>query len=128
MSGPIIKDRLFFMVVGERVRATLPITYSYGSTISDATLNSVISIAQTVYNVDAGSPIQINSDSDDRVVAKIDANLSDKQRLSLTGIYTKDSIIAITQNSNTAVSTMSADYVKPSRHFAGVAQLSSYWS
>src|SRR5437763_3389341 len=128
MSGPIIKDRLFFMVVGERVRATLPITYSYGSTISDATLNSVISIAKNVYNVDAGSPIQINSDSDDRVVAKIDANISDTQRLSLTGIYTKDSIIAINQNGNNIVSTRSDDYVKPNRVFGGVAQLNSEWS
>src|SRR5437764_753427 len=128
ISGPIIKDRLFFMVAGERVRATLPITYSYGSTISDATLNSVISIAKNVYNVDAGSPIQINSDSDDRVVAKIDANISDTQRLSLTGIYTKDSIIAINQNGNNIVSTRSDDYVKPNRVFGGVAQLNSEWS
>jgi outer membrane receptor for ferrienterochelin and colicin len=128
ISGPIIKDRLFFMIAGERVRATLPITYSYSPTISDATLSNVISIAKNVYNVDAGSPIQINSDSDDRVVAKIDANISDTQRLSLTGIYTKDSIIAINKNSNSEVSTMSDDYVKPNRVFGGVAQLNSDWS
>jgi hypothetical protein len=128
LAGPIIRDRLFFMIAGERVRATLPITYSYNASISDAALAQVISIAQSVYNVTAGSPIQINSDSDDRVVAKIDANISDKQRLSLTGIYTKDSIIAINQNSNTAVSTMSDDYVKPNRVIGGVAQLNSDWS
>jgi hypothetical protein len=128
IAGPIIKDRLFFMIAGERVRATLPITYTFGSTISDAALNQVISIAKNVYNVDAGSPILINSDSDDRVVAKIDANISDKQRLSLTGIYTKDSIIAINRNFNNSVSTMSDDYVKPNRVFGGVAQLNSDWS
>ncbi len=128
LAGPIVKDRLFFMVAGERVRATLPITYSYQSTIPDATLNQVISIAKSVYNVDAGSPIQINSDHDDRLVAKIDANISDKQRLSLTGIYTKDSIIAINRNFNNSVSTMSDDYVKPNRVFGGVAQLNSDWS
>ena len=43
------------------------------------------------------SPIQINSDSDDRVVAKIDANISDKQRLSVTGI------------SRASIATVSAD-------------------
>ena len=95
ISGPIIPDRLFFMVAGERVRATLPVTYTYQSTISDATLASVIATAQSVYGVDAGSPILINSDKDDRLVAKIDANITDGQRLALTGIYTKDSIIAI---------------------------------
>jgi hypothetical protein len=128
IAGPIIKDRLFFMVAGERVRATLPVSYSYGANISDAALNQVISIAKSVYNVDAGSPILINSDSDDRVVAKIDANISDTQRLSLTGIYTKDSIIAINKNSGSEVSTMSDDYLKPNRVFGGVAQLNSEWS
>jgi len=128
ISGPIIKDRLFFMVAGERVRATLPISYNYQNNISQATLDNVIAIAKNVYQVDAGEPIQINSDSDDRVVAKIDANLSDKQRLSLTGIYTKDSIIAINRNFNNSVSTMSDDYVKPNRVFGGVAQLNSDWS
>jgi hypothetical protein len=128
LSGPIIKDRLFFMIAGERVRATLPVTYSYQATIPDATLSQIISIAQSVYGVDAGAPIQINSDHDDRLVAKIDANITDKQRLSLTGIYTKDSIIAINQNGTNVVSTMSNDYVKPNRVFGGVAQLNSDWT
>jgi hypothetical protein len=128
LSGPIIKDRLFFMIAGERVRATLPITYSYQAAIPQATLDQVISIANSVYNVDAGSPIQINNDHDDRVVGKIDANITEGQRLSLTGIYTKDSIIAINQNGNNVVSTMSDDYVKPNRVFGGVAQLNSDWS
>lgn len=128
LSGPIIQDKIFFMVAGERVRATQPITYSYTAAIPDATLSQVIDIAKNVYNVDAGSPIQISSDHDDRAVAKIDANISDKQRLSLTGIYTKDSITSINQNSNTAVSTASDDYLKPNRVFGAVAQLNSDWS
>ena len=128
IAGPIIRDRLFFMIAGERVRATLPITYSYQSTIPDATLQQVISLAKSVYNVDAGNPILINQDHDDRLVAKIDANISDSQRLSLTGIYTKDSIIAVNRNFNNSVSTMSDDWVKPNRVFGGVAQLNSDWS
>jgi outer membrane receptor for ferrienterochelin and colicin len=128
IAGPIIKDRIFFMVAGERVRATQPISYSYQATIPDATLNQVIAIAQNVYNVTAGSPIQISSDHDDRLVAKIDANITDNQRLSLTGIYTKDSITSINQNGNNVVSTASDDWLKPNRVFGGVAQLNSEWS
>ena len=75
-----------------------------------------------------GSPIQISNDHDDRAVAKIDANISDKQRLSLTGIYTKDSITSINRNFNNSVSTASDDYLKPNRVFGGVAQLNSDWS
>jgi outer membrane receptor for ferrienterochelin and colicin len=128
LSGPIIEDKVFFMVAGERVRATQPVTYSYQAAIPDATLSQVISIAQSVYNVSAGAPLQISSDHDDRAVAKIDANLSDKQRLSLTGIYTKDSLTTINQNGNNVVSTASDDYLKPNRVFGGVAQLNSDWS
>ena len=130
LSGPIIKDRLFFMIAGERVRATLPISnlYQGATNITQSALDQVISIANNVYNVSAGEPIQINSDSDDRVVARIDANISDSQRLSLTGIYTKDSIIAVNRNFKDSISTMSDDYVKPNRVFGGVAQLNSTWS
>ena len=46
----------------------------------------------------------------------------------MTGLYTKDSIIAINRNFNNSVSTMSDDYVKPNRVFGGVAQLNSDWS
>ena len=132
IAGPIIKDRLFFMIAGERVRATLPVSYAYQTTspviITDTVLQQVIDIAKNVYQVDAGKPILINQDHDDRVVAKIDANISDTQRLSLTGIYTKDSIIAINRNFNNSVSTMSDDYLKPNRVFGGVAQLNSEWN
>ena len=128
ISGPIIKDKLFFMVAGERVRATQPISYSYGANLSDATLNQVISIANSVYGVTAGSPPQILSDKDDRIVGKIDANLSDTQRLSVTGIYTKDSITSVNKNDTTDVSTLSDDWVKPDRVVGGVVQLNSEWN
>ena len=128
ISGPIIKDKLFFMVAGERVRATQPISYTYGANLSDATLNQVISIANSVYGVTAGAPPQIASDKDDRIVGKLDANLSETQRLSLTGIYTKDSLTAVNKNDTTDVSTLSDDWVKPDRVVGGVAQLNSEWS
>ncbi|HJP68699.1 MAG TPA: TonB-dependent receptor [Sphingomicrobium sp.] len=128
ISGPIIKDRLFFMVAGERVRATQPISYSYGANLSDTTLNQVISLASTVYGVTAGAPPQISSDKDDRLVAKIDANISETQRLSATGFYTKDSITSVNKNDTTDVSTPSDDWVKPNRVIGGAIQLNSDWS
>lgn len=129
LSGPIIKDKLFFMIAGERVRATQPITYSLpGANLSQATLDQVIGIANTVYGVTAGEPPQISTDHDDRVVAKIDANLSEHQRLSATGFYTKDSITSVNINSTTGISTLSDDWVKPNRVVGGTVQLNSDWS
>jgi hypothetical protein len=136
LSGPIIKDKLFFMVSGERVRASVPLPYGTvddnGGTpvtgLTSATLNSVTSTAQSRYNVNSGGIQRNNGDKDDRLVGRLDANISSTQRLSLTGIYTKDSIITPGTTSNTSLSTQSDDYVKPNRVFAGVAQLNSDWS
>lgn len=137
LSGPIIKDKLFFMVSAERVRASLPLAYGGGATsnggspftnLSDATVNAVGTVAQNVYGVTAGGILTNNGDRDDRIVGKIDANISDTQRLSLTGIYTKDEINTLGSTSANTLPTTSDDYLKPNRVFAGVVQLNSDWS
>jgi hypothetical protein len=136
LSGPIIKDKLFFMISGERVRASTPLPYG---TVDDnggnpvtgltsATFNAVTATAQSRYNVNAGGIQRNNGDKDDRLVGRLDANISSTQRLSLTGIYTKDSIITPGTTSSSSLSTQSNDYVKPNRVIAGVAQLNSDWS
>jgi len=135
LSGPIIKDRLFFMVAAERVRANNP--YSFGTSDSNAaskvsfpqaTLDQIVGIAKTKYGVDAGGVLTSQADKDDRIVGRIDANVTDGQRLSLTGIYTKDAINTLGFSGTTTLSTLSNDYVKPNRLWAGVATLNSTWS
>lgn len=137
ISGPIIPDRLFFMVSAERVRASLPLAYAGGATTSggsplgnltDATIQQITGIANTVYGVNAGGIVTNNGDKDDRIVGKIDANISSTQRLAITGIYTKDSIITLGSTSSNILPTESDDYIKPNRVIAGVVQLNSDWS
>ncbi len=137
LTGPIIKDKLFFMISAERVRASLPLSYGGGATtsggspftnLSDATIGTITGIANTVYGVNAGGIATNNGDKDDRIVGKIDANISSTQRLALTGIYTKDSIITLGSTSANVLPTESDDYLKPNRVLAGVIQLNSDWS
>lgn len=127
LSGPIIKDRLFFMVAAERVRANNPFNLAT-STITSAQFDQITSIAKSKYGVDAGGTLTNQGDKDDRIVGRIDANITDGQRLAITGIYTKDQINVLGFNSATAQSTLSNDYVKPNRLWAGVATLNSTWS
>nr|MDQ2878310.1 carboxypeptidase regulatory-like domain-containing protein [Pseudomonadota bacterium] len=135
ISGPIIKDRLFFMISGERVRASLPL-YSNSFTaggipianLSDADFARIQNDASTIYGVTPGGILRSNGDKDDRLVGKLDANISDTQRLSLTGFYTKDSINSINKSGTTDLSTLSDDYIKPNRVVGGVLQLNSDWS
>lgn len=145
LSGPIIKDKLFFMVAGERIRAGTPIAEGTPGNnagtvipnITDAQVQQIQQIAKSKYNYDTGGIVNNSKDSDDRLVAKIDANLSDTQRASLTYMYTKDSI-QYNQNSNVGPASGTANapglglesngYVATNRLHTGVFQLNSEWS
>ncbi len=139
LSGPIIQDRLFFMVAGERVRAGTPLAEgpvdnNAGTAITNITqaqVDNVVSIAKSKYNYDAGGVLNNSQDKDDRLVAKLDANLSDTQRASITYTYTKDSI-RFNQNTfataPTGLGLTSNGYVSTNRLNTGVFQLNSEWS
>lgn len=142
ISGPIIKDKLFFMVAGERLRGGRPIAEgptdnNAGTAIPNLTqaiVDRVSSIAQSVYNYDTGGVQRSLGDKDDRLVAKIDANLSDSQRLSLTYTYAKDGITLL-NNTFSSITTGSPGlglasnaYTQGNRLHTGVVQLNSEWS
>lgn len=137
LSGPIIADKLFFMVAAERVRADLPVTngtteINSGNAIvglDQATLNRVLAAYNVRYSArPAGGQLITARDEDDRVVAKIDANLADTQRLAVTGFYTKDSLVVPSTTSNTSLGLASNAYLKPNETYGGIAQLNSDWS
>lgn len=139
ISGPIIKDKLFFMIAGERLRADLPIPEgptdnNAGTqipTLTQAQVNQISTIAQSKYGYNTGGVLKTNGDRDDRVVAKLDANLSDTQRASVTYTYAKDAITLV-QNAFTTpppgLGLASNAYVSSNRLHTGVFQLNSEWS
>lgn len=142
ISGPIVKDRLFFMVAAERLRGGRPI--AEGPTdnnsgnpvlnLTQAQVDEISGIAKSVYNYDTGGVLRDLGDKDDRLVAKIDANISDSQRLSLTYTYANDAINLL---NNTFVNAATGSpglglasnaYIQGNRLHTGVAQLNSTWS
>ncbi|WP_294306754.1 TonB-dependent receptor [uncultured Sphingomonas sp.] len=145
LSGPIIKDKLFFMVAGERIRAGTPIVEGTAENnagtvipnigganglLTNAVVDQISAIAKSRYNYNTGGILNNSQDSDDRLTARIDANLSDTQRASLTYLYTKDSI---RYNQNTTVTGPSLGlesngYTGSNRLHTGVFQLNSDWS
>lgn len=139
ISGPIFKDKLFFMVAGERVRASLPIPEGPGDnnagiaipTLTQAQVDLVSQIAKSKYGYETGGIVNANGDKDDRLVAKLDWNASDTQRASVTYVYAKDEII-LGQNNFTTVpfglGLASNAYIQGNRLHTGVAQLNSEWS
>lgn len=139
ISGPIIPDKLFFMVSGERIRAGTPIPEGTpgdnGGTvvpsITDDQVAQITDITQSLYGYEPGGVLKNSEDSDDRLVARLDANLSETQRASLTYIYTKDSI-QFNQNTFTTgtpgLGLASNGYVSSNKLNTGVFQLNSEWS
>jgi hypothetical protein len=139
LSGPIIKDRLFFMIAGERIRAGTPIAEGTAGNnagtvipnITDAQVQTIRDIAKSRYSYETGGILNNSNDRDDRLVARLDANLSDTQRASLTYMYTKDSI-QFNQNTfatgNPGLGLESNGYISSNRLHTGVFQLNSDWS
>nr|WP_298196809.1 TonB-dependent receptor [Novosphingobium sp.] len=140
LSGPIIKDKLFFMIAGERLRANEPL--AEGPTdnnagiaipnLTQAQVDQISQIAKSKYGHETGGVLNTNGDEDDRLVARIDANLSDTQRASLTYMYAKDAI-NIGQNANatglpSGLGLASNAYILSNRLHTGVFQLNSEWS
>lgn len=139
LSGPIIKDKLFFMIAGERIRAPRPIPEGPSdnnagtaiSTLTQAQVDAVSAIAQSRYGYDTGGVLKTNGDKDDRLVAKIDANLSETQRLSLTYTYAKDAINFVQNAFSTApqgLGLTSNAYVSSNKLNTYVGQLNSQWT
>lgn len=142
LSGPIIKDKLFFMLAGERIRGGFPLAEGPGDnnagnpipTLLQSQVSAVVAAAQAYgggYFKNDG--VQTSSgDKDDRLVGKLDANLSDTQRFSLTGTYAKDAININSSNTFTTgtpgLSLASNNYIQGNQLYTGVAQLNSEWS
>ncbi len=140
LSGPIIKDRIFFMVAGERLRGGPPLPEGTAETnvgtpipnINDAQVAQIVSIAKSKYNYDAGGVLSTSGDKDDRLVGKLDFIISDRQRLSLTGTYAKDAINVNSANTfitaPTGLGLSSNAYIQGNELYTGVGQLNSQWS
>jgi hypothetical protein len=141
ISGPIIKDTLFFMVAAERLRAARPLAEGPGDnnagaaipTLTQAQVDQISQIAKTVYNYDTGGVAKSNQDSDDRLVARLDWNISSSQRAALTYMYAKDSLVINSANTFTTtgspgLSLASNSYIQGNKLQTGVFQLNSDWS
>ena len=141
-SGPLIADKLFFMVSAERNTDPRPLI---GATIDQiprltaANLASVQSIAQNVYGYNTGGLVGINNQKDEKIVGRIDWNVTDGQRLSLSYVNALESSTSAPNTAGVAGGTInpltsyvlglaSNDYQRTVLVRAGIAQLNSSWT
>lgn len=138
LSGPIIKDKLFFMVAYEKTEESDPFDNGVGAGYSNqvpgvtqANIDQVSSIAQSVYGYDTLGQIQNAVEEDEKIVVKLDANLSDDHRASLTYIRNVGNQ-QFQQNTfltpPAALGLFSNGYELKEEVNSGVFQLNSNWS
>lgn len=135
LDGPLIADKLFFMVAAERntdPRALAVSSIGQVPGLTAAQVAQVQSIAQNVYNYNAGGVVSLNQQKDEKIVGRIDWNITTGQRLSLSYINAYESSTNAPNNSisNTSPSLglASNDYQRSVLLRAGIAQLNSDWT
>ncbi len=138
LSGPIIKDKLFFMFGYEKLEETDPFDDGIGPGfanqvpgITQAQVDQVSAIAQSVYGYDTQGLIQNAVEEDTKYVAKLDWNISDGQRASLTYIRNVGTQ-QFQQNTfltpQFAIGLQSNGYELAEEVNSGVFQLNSSWT
>ena len=135
LTGPIIKDKLFFAVTWERLRDTTPsVIQAVDLGISQAQIDQVGAIAESRYKFDAGDVASNVAENDDKVVAKVDWNIADGHRAAFTYIYNEGNLLAGQTGTNQinatnpTLSLESNNYNQGSINHYGVFQLNDQWS
>ena len=140
LSGPIIKDKLFIMVAAERTTQALPNSVGpagegFGTDIPNLTraqITQIQNIAQTVYNYNTGDVIRSQDEVDEKIVGRIDWNITDGQKLFFTFTNAYDSLVTPQGSSSSpttpAVGLRSNGYLLSELQRSGQIQLNSDWT
>ncbi len=135
VTGPIIKDKLFFAVTYERTRDTVPANVSPAQLgITDAQISQINDIARTVYNFNTLGVANDIVERDDKLVTKLDWNIADGHRLTATYIWNDSAVLAnqtgfgqITAT-NPTFNLLSNNYTQGAVNHFGIIQSNNQWS
>lgn len=128
-GGPIIKNKLFYFINAELQRDQRPqvadIKLYQGST-NEAGLNSLRDYMKTKYNYDPGGFIQNDEQVDaDRISAKVDWNINQKHKLTLSYRYNKGERTNTNATTSTVVNFYKNGFFFPTTTNSGSAELKS---
>jgi hypothetical protein len=142
VTGPIIKDKLFFAVTFERLRDSTPALVGVAGegfatsipNLTRAQVDQVSAIVDSVYGYDTLDVASNIPELDDKLVTKIDWNIADGHRASGTYIYNKGTTLAGQTTTSTlgltspTLALQSNNYEQGEILHYGVFQLNDEWS
>jgi hypothetical protein len=93
LGGPLVKNKVFFFVSGEITRRKTPLSYEPGTSGSNITAAQMDSVVNTLKRIapgyDPGSYTDISTETNsNKLLAKIDWNISNNHKLTLRHSYT----------------------------------------
>ena len=133
VGGPIIKNKLFYFINGEIQREKRPQPFGFsqynGNTKSLDSINKLMTFVKSTYGYETGgfldNPDQLKGE---RVATKIDWNISDKNRLSVSYRYNKAVRDNTFASSTTSINFLNNGYIFPNTTHSASAELKSNFS
>lgn len=129
LGGPIVKNKLFYFFLAEWQRDTRPQPFNiadYRGSTNTAGLESLATLLRTKYNYEPGgyldNPEQVNAE---RVNAKIDWNINDNNRFSLSYRYNNGLRYNTSSSSSTTINFYNNGYLFPNRTHSFSGELKS---
>ncbi|MBY0536674.1 MAG: TonB-dependent receptor [Chitinophagaceae bacterium] len=129
VGGPIVKNKLFYFFLAEWQRDQRPQPFNYADyrgTTSQAGVEALGSYLKTTYGYDPGgflnNPELVNAD---RINTKIDWNINDNNRLSVSYRYNKGLRYNTSTSSSTTINFYNNGYIFPNRTSSLSAELKS---
>lgn len=135
ITGPIIKDKLFFALSYERLRDVVPAPIAPDALgITASQVDQISQIAQSAYNFDTQGVAASIPEKDDKVVAKVDWNIAEGHRATFTYIYNEGNVTAgqtgigalTAPNPNFAL--RSNNYNQGAVNHFGIVQFNNQWT
>ncbi len=135
VTGPIIKDRLFFAVTYERTRDTVPAALAPSQlNITDGQITQIGQIAQSVYGFDTLGVANDIVEKDDKLIAKFDLNIADGHRAAFTYVYNEGLVVAgqtgvgALNATNPNFQLLSNNYNQGATNHFGIFELNDQWT
>jgi hypothetical protein len=135
VTGPIIKDKLFFAVTYERTRDTVPADVDPSQLgITAAEIQNITDTAKTVYNYDTLGVASDIVEKDDKLVTKLDWNIADGHRLTATYIWNESALLAGQTGTgqivavNPTYNLLSNNYTQGAKNHFGIIQSNNQWT
>lgn len=119
LGGAVVQDKLFYFISAESYDATPPLEWgpanaglSNAALVTQAQLDQITQIARDVYGVDAGDWNLNPEETDEKLLLKLDWNISDAHRAAYTYQYNKGNQTQGNQSSSTNMRLSSNWYNK----------------